>query len=207
MSSGDSQKRIIVKNNIISYSSEVYQFFKNINEINNQNEKGEAPIYSCILSNDIKSLKKLLLLGSNPNIQNISGETPLYLCVTNNSYDAFLLLLKNNADCNIQNKNGDTPLHAAIQKKENKYIKYLLKSGSNPNCQNLLDGKTPTHLAMENKLDEDILKLFKENNADIFSIKDKYNKTAFDYAKDINDEEYINIMFILLLIIKIIILI
>ena len=194
MSSGDSQKRIIVKNNIISYSSEVYQFCKNINEINNQNEKGEAPIYSCILSNDIKSLKKLLLLGSNPNIQNISGETPLYLCVTNNSYDAFLLLLKNNADCNIQNKNGDTPLHAAIQKKENKYIKYLLKSGSNPNCQNLLDGKTPTHLAMENKLDEDILKLFKENNADIFSIKDKYNKTAFDYAKDINDEEYINLV-------------
>jgi len=192
MSSSETQKRIISKNNIISYSSEVNQFCKNINDINNQNEKGETPIYSYILTNDIINLKKLLLLGENPNIQNISGETPLYLCVVNNSYDSFLLLLKNNADCNIQNKNGDTPLHAAIQKKENKYIKYLLKSGANPNCQNLLHGKTPTHLAMENKLDEDILKLFKEYNADIFSIKDKYNKTAFDYAKEINNEEYIN---------------
>ena len=194
MSSSDSQKKIIVKNNIISYSSEVYQLYNNINDINNQNEKGETSIYSCILSNDIISLKKFLLLGANPNIQNISGETPLYLSVSNNNYEAFLLLLKNKADCNIQNKNGDTPLHAAIQKKENKYIKYLLKSGANPNCQNLIDGKTPTHLSMENKLDEDILKLFKEYNADIFSIKDKYNKTAFDYAKDINDEEYINLV-------------
>ena len=194
MSSSYSQKRIIVKNNIISYSSEVHQICKNTSDANNQNEKGEASIYSCILSNNIMGLKKLLLLGANPNIQNISGETPLYLCVIINSYDAFLLLLKNNADCNIQNKNGETPLHAAIQKKENKYIKYLLKSGANPNCKNLIHGKTPTHLAMENKLKEDILKLFKEYNADIYSIKDKYNKTAFDYAKDINDEEYINLV-------------
>ena len=194
MSFSASQKRIIAKNNIISYSSEAYQFCKNINNINNQNEKGEAPIYSSILTNNIISLKKLLLSGTNPNIQNVSGETPLYLSVTNNNYDAFLLLLKNNADCNIQNKSGDTPLHAAIQMKKNKYIKYLLKSDANPNIQNLLYGKTPTHLAMENKLEEDILKLFKEYNADIFSIKDKYNKTPFDYAKDSNDEAYINLV-------------
>ena len=162
MSSSDLQKRIIVKNNIISYSSEVHQICKNISDVNNQNEKGEASIYSCILSNNIMGLKKLLLLGANPNIQNISGETPLYLSVSNNNYDAFLLLLKNNADCNIQTKKGNTPLHLAIQKNLDNFIHILLRNKANPNIKNKLYGQTAAHLVIINRLDEDILKLLKD---------------------------------------------
>ena len=183
-----------LKQNTISNSSPSYKYFNNIDEINVQNEDGETPIFSSILSNNILLLKNLLILGANPNIPNNLGQTPLHLCVNNNKYNEFLLLLKYNADCNFQNNRGDTPLHTAVKTKEKKFIKALLYNNANPNIQNLLYGKTPTHLVIINKFDEEILKLFKEYKADIFSIRDKFKKTPFDYAKDINDEKYISLI-------------
>ena len=182
------------KQNLFQNSSSSYKYYQNIDEIDIQNEDGETPIFSSILSNNILLLKKLLLSGANPNIPNNLGQTPLHLCVSNNKYNEFLLLLKYNADCNIQNNRGDTPLHTAVKIKEKKFIKALLYNNANPNIQNLLYGKTPTHLVIINKFDEEILKLFKEYKADIFSIRDKFKKTPFDYAKDINDDKYISLI-------------
>ena len=188
------QNKMNSKQSIIKNSSSSYKYYNNIEEINNQNEDDETPIFSSILSNNILLLKKLLLSGANPNIPNNLGQTPLHLCVNNNKYNEFLLLLKYNADCNIQNNRGDTPLHTAVKTKEKKFIKALLYNNANPNIQNLLYGKTPTHLVIINKFDEEILKLFKEYKADIFSIRDKFKKTPFDYAKDINDDKYISLI-------------
>ena len=39
------------------------------------------------------------------------------------------------------------------------------------------------HIAIINKVSEEMLNLFKEHNADIYGIIDKYDKTPFDYAK------------------------
>jgi hypothetical protein len=50
------------------------------------------------------------------------------------------------------------------------------------------------HLAIINKSSEDILLCFKQKGADFFSIKDKYDKTPFDYAKEIKDEKYFEIV-------------
>ena len=194
MSINSLQNKMNFKQSIIQNSSSSYKYYNNIEEINNQNEDGETPIFSSILSNNILLLKKLLLSGANPNIPNNLGQTPLHLCVNNNKYNEFLLLLKYNADCNIQNNRGDTPLHTAVKTKEKKFIKALLYNNANPNIQNLLYGKTPTHLVIINKFDEEILKLFKEYKADIFSIRDKFKKTPFDYAKDINDDKYISLI-------------
>ena len=36
-----------------------------------------------------------------------------------------------------------------------------------------------------------LLAEFNTNKADISNIKDKYNKTPFDYAKDVGDQNYI----------------
>ena len=182
------------KNVSIPISSNAYIFCKNIKEINKQNKRGYTPIYSSILSNNILSLKELLSLGANPNIPNKLGETPLFLSIYNNNYDIFLLLLKYNADCNMVNKNGDSPLHIAVEKKEIKYIQGLLKNNGDPNIKNISFGQTPTHLAIIHKLDEELLTLFKIYKADIFYIKDKFNKSAFDYAKDNNDEKYRNLV-------------
>ena len=182
------------KQNSFSDFSQISNYCNNISEINNQNENGYTPIYLTILSNNIQALKELLTLGADLNIPNNLNETPLYLSIKINNFDAFLILLKYNADCNIQNIKGDIPLHLAIQKKEKKFIELLLKNNSNPNIQNFTLGQTPVHLAIINKLDEEILKLIKKSKGNIFHIKDKLNKTPFDYAKEFNDENYLNML-------------
>ena len=181
-------------NNLILSTSEAFKFCKNIKEINKQNEKGYTPIYSSILSENIPALSDLLSLGADPNIPNFAGETPLHLCVNKKNIDSLIILLKYNSDCNIQTKKGNTPLHLAIQNNLENYIQILLRNSANPNIKNKIYGQTPTHLAVINRLDEELLKLLKENNADMFYIKDKYNKTPFDYAKDNNDEYYIQLL-------------
>ena len=191
MSSKKYQKeKILSKNN----SPKINNKILSQKEINSKNEKGFTQIYLSILSNDISSLKELLEFGASPNIPNNIGETPLCLSVKNKNFGAFLLLLKYNADCNLSDIDGETPLHIAVQNNENKFIQTLLKNNANPNLKNLKFGQTATHLAIINKLDENILKSFKESKADIFYIKDNHNRTAFDYAKNFNDEKYINLL-------------
>ena len=181
------------KNIKISSSSPGYKFCQNIKEIDNQNKNGFTPIYCAILSEDIPALNDLLSLGANPNIPNFLGETPLYLSVYKKNLDALIILLKYNADCNIPTKKGNTPLHLAVQKNMEKIIEMILRNKANPNIENKLYGQTATHLAIINRLDEDLLVLFKECKADIYFKKDKFNKSAFDYAKDSN-EYYINLL-------------
>ena len=181
--------------NEISELSPAYAFCKYLNELNNKNESGWTPIYKSIMANNKLALEELLKLGADPNIPNNLGETPLYLCIESENYDLFKLLLDNNADPNIQKRNGDTPLHLLIKKKlDNKYINEILKKNTNPNIPNKLYDQTATHLALINKLSEEILINFWKNNADIYNKKDKYDKTPFDYAKELNDEKYIEII-------------
>ena len=182
------------KKYLLSESSQILNFCNNISEINNQNENGYTPTYLSVLTNNIQALKELISLNANINITNNLNETPLFLSVNNNNLDAFLILMKYKADSNIQNIKGDTPLHIAVSKKEKKFIEILLSNNSNPNIQNFTQGQTPTHLAIINKLDEEILKMFKKYKADIFHIKDKLRKTPFDYAKEFNDENYQNLI-------------
>ena len=175
-------------------SSPINLYCKNIYEINKQNENGWTPIYRSIISNNLEVLKELLKLGANPNLTNNIGETPVYLCVDINNYDALDILLKNNADCNISKKDGTTPLHLAIKKKKDKFAKILLENKADPNLTNKLYSQTPLHLAVINKCNEDILICFKKKGADFFKIKDKYDKTPFDYAKQLNDDKYFDLI-------------
>ena len=50
------------------------------------------------------------------------------------------------------------------------------------------------HLAIINKVDEGILKCLKIKGGDIYNIKDNFNKTGFDYAKNIGDIFYENLL-------------
>ena len=178
--------------NEISPSSPAYIFCKSLDEINNKSENGWTPIYKSIMANNKLGLESLLKLGANPNIPNNLGETPLYFCVESENFELFKILIEYGADTNIQKRNGDTPLHFIIKKKlENKYINEIFKGNANPNIKNKLYEQTPTHLSLINKSSEDILINFWKNNADIYNIKDKYDKTPFDYAKESNDEKFI----------------
>ena len=179
---------------IISDTSPIYLFCTSKSGINSKNENGWTPIYRSIIANNLEALNELLKLGSDPNIGNNLGETPLYLCVDVDNYDALIILLQYNADTNISKRNGITPLHLAVKKNKENYISALLRNNANPNLQNKLYSQTATHLAIINKVNEDLLQIFREHNADIYGIKDKYDKTPFDYAKELKDEEYINLL-------------
>ena len=186
-----SQKKSPNNNSFFSISP-IKLYCDNISQINKQNENGWTPIYRSIIANNLDVLKQLLKLGANPNLTNNIGETPVYLSVDIDNYDALIILLKNNADCNISKKDGTTPLHLAAKKKKDKFTNILLKYNANPNLPNKLYSQTPLHLAIINKANEDILLCFKRNKGDFFGIKDKYDKAPFDYAKELNDEKYLD---------------
>ena len=150
------------------------------------------PIHNSILSDNLEELEKLLKLGENPDLLNKSGETALYLSVDIENYDALIILLEFGADCNVQKGDGSTPLHLAAEKKLDIYVCLLLSHGANPNIINKTNLQSPMHIAIINKMNEYVLNKFKENNGDIYTIKDKFNKTPFDYAK--NDEKYQNLL-------------
>ena len=167
-------KNIIIPNNIIETS------------------KSNSQIHNAIISDNLEELEKLLKLGENPDILNKSGETPLYVSVDIENYDAMIILLEFGADCNIQKNDGNTALHLATEKKNDTYICSLLSHRANPNIINKTNLQSALHIAIINKINEYVLNKFKENNGDIYNIKDKFNKTPFDYAK--NDEKYKNLL-------------
>ena len=142
---------------LISDTSPIYLFCTSKNGINSKNENGWTPIYRSIIANNLIALNELLKLGSDPNIGNNLGETPLYLCVDVDNYDALIILLQYNADTNISKRNGTTPLHLAAKKNMENYISALLRNNANPNLQNKLYSQTPTHLAIINKINEEML--------------------------------------------------
>ena len=183
-----------ISGGLISVTSPVYLFCTSKNGINSKNENGWTPIYRSIIANNLVALNELLNLGSDPNISNNLGETPLYLCVDIDNYDALIILLQYSADTNISKRNGTTPLHLAAKKNKDKYMHALLRNKANPNLQNKLYSQTATHIAIINKINEDMLNIFHDYNADIYNIKDKYDKTPFDYAKELKDDEYLQLV-------------
>ena len=149
----------------IEPSSPIYIFCKLKSEINTQNENGWTPIYRSIVANNLEALYELLKLGADPNIPNDLGETPLYLSVDLNNYDALIILLQYKANCNIAKKNGNTPLHLATKRNKTSFMSALLRNYANPNIINKLYSQTPTHLAIINKVNEDMLNIFHEHGA------------------------------------------
>jgi len=147
-------------------------------------------IQSSIISNDVNRLEQELKSGYNPNSKNNFGETPLFLSLYLDNIDTFKILLKYNADCNIQRNDGNTVLHLAIVDNKLNFVNILLENKANPNLFNKTNNQTPLHLAIINKLEESILIKLKENEANR-NIKDKYNKTPFDYAIETKDNNYI----------------
>ena len=182
---------------LLPESSPAFLFCQKKSEINILDENGWSPIYRAIISNNIEALKDLLKFGGDPNLCNNIGESPIYLCVDMDNFESFNILMNNNPkpDCNIQKRNGDTVLHLSIKKSKLNFTKILLENNADPNIINKLYSQTPTHLAFINKIyDENVLVKLNENNADIYNLKDKYDKTPYDYALDHKDENYIKLI-------------
>ena len=179
-------KKNKINNNIALNNTHNYSVLKN--NINND----FSEINQSIISNDIKKLEFLIKSGKNPNICNSYRETPIFTCIYLNNIESLYFLLGNGANINFQNNKGNTPLHISIIKKNENITRILLENKANPNIKNS-NYQTPFHLAIINKLNKNLLIKFKENNVD-WNIKDKFNKTPFDYSLELNDNNFLQLL-------------
>ena len=154
-----------------------------------EEKRTSKELFSSIKTNNLKLLKELLEKGININIQNKKKKTPLMKSIEKENYDAMIILLNYNCDINLTEKNGNSALHIACKKKKINFISALLRHGSNPNLCNKLFNQTPFHIAIIEQLNQDIIILFKLFHADLFNIKDIFEKSPFDYCKN-NGENY-----------------
>lgn len=134
----------------------------------------------CCCSEDIISM--LLEYGANIDARDKKGNTPLHDAVSNKSKEVVSILLKYGACTNIQDLNGKTPLHLAVSLENfTEIIPVLLEYGANIDAQDN-KGNTSLHYASFCKCYE-VIELLLKHNADS-SIKNKNNKTVFDYPVD-----------------------
>ncbi|MAE42599.1 hypothetical protein CMO93_02415 [Candidatus Woesearchaeota archaeon] len=168
-------------------------------DVNVQNNLGNTALFEATWTNDIDLVKKLIDLNADVFIKNDLGENALmYAAKKENSHfkDILLssegdeykevveLLLNNGVNINSQDNLGDTALIKVVKspKKEHEkkaFIHLFLKLGANPNIKNN-NGETALLLISSSRYPESIIKLLIEYDADP-SIKDKKNKSAYDY--------------------------
>ena len=130
---------------------------KNIRELINFgkdiNEKisifSQAPIHKIIESKEKNKhdvLKKMLDLGSDPNIRDSNGWSALHYACQLGDFNSVEILINNGASIDSYSNNKRIPLHLAAYKGFPNIVEHLLKNGSDPNYQDEL-GCTPLHLA------------------------------------------------------------
>ena len=173
---------IINSNNLYSISESLSKSkqkdkYKNMELLHNKNSKNQKSSQK-----EEESLSINRLINSETNIE----DSPLFLAIYTKNKNKIKELLDNGENPNVKIIDGITPLHLAINKKDEMIIEYLLKHKANPNSKTIVDGQTPVHLAAINCSNEKILKLLIKYGG-LFDIKDKNNKTALDYIKEIND--------------------
>lgn len=126
----------------------------------------KTPLQLSILTRKlIKSTRKLIRLGANPNVVDQSGKTPLYEAVLKGDPKTIGLLLEKKADPNLSKDNHHLPLYNAIKHGNEAIIDLLLEHGAD---LKLLIQQYPYILQVAVlKCSVKILKLLVQNGADV----------------------------------------
>ena len=117
-----------------------------------------APIHKIIESreeNKHQVLKKMLLLGSDPNIKDANGWTALHYACQLGDFESVKILVDTKANITAFSNNRRTPLHLAAKTNRKEIVDYLIDKilskdiGINKKFLDSKDdnGITPTHLA------------------------------------------------------------
>lgn len=106
-----------------------------------------------------ETLRKLLELGSNPDVPSAEGATPIMNEVQSENMIHLQILIDAGADINAQDVRGFTALHRAAEMGKMDFVKYLLAKGADKMIE--AQGYTALSLAEAMK-HEEIIKLLKE---------------------------------------------
>lgn len=160
-------------------TSEIIQFLieKNV-KLDIQDDHGYTALMKSVpydTPEAIASFKILIENGADINIKNIDGNTVLMLASEHFPFNGKIkLLIENGADLNLQNNIGDTALIVFIKTITFKYY------GMIPRWEVDLTGADRLYETYD---------LFITNGADLNTIKNSKNKTAFDLINEVNDEK------------------
>ena len=157
---------------------ELVNFGKDINE--KLSIFSFAPIHKIIESkkkNKHEVLKKMLLLGSDPNIKDSNGWTALHYACQYGDFESLKILIDTKANINAFSNNQRTPLHLASKMNRIEIVKYLTdkilsqKGGMNTKFLNAKDdhGCTPSHLAAKEG-NKECLEILLTKGADLYAV-------------------------------------
>ena len=157
---------------------ELVNFGKDINE--KLSIFSFAPIHKIIESkkkNKHEVLKKMLLLGSDPNIKDSNGWTALHYACQYGDFESLKILIDTKANINAFSNNQRTPLHLAAKMNRIEIVKYLTdkilsqKGGMNTKFLNAKDdhGCTPSHLAAKEG-NKECLEILLTKGADLYAV-------------------------------------
>lgn len=156
---------------------------------NNPNE-----IFHIVDLNNLQDLEKIVN-DSNVNFfVNEFEQNLLHIAIARNSREIFNYLLYCDIDINKLDKDNKTPLHYSTSYNNFDFTKLLLESKRIEINQTDIYGNNPMWVASFNARGYyDIVKLLKKHGGNPNS-KNNSNKSALDFAKQIEDNEMIEIL-------------
>jgi len=151
---------------------------------------GQSLLHHATKTSNVEMIKKLLESGLDVNGLNDVFETPIFNAVRFSTLESVKLLLSFDALLDVKNRRFETPLD--IAKIFNKYdmIDFLSEYLETPTYQNLVKNQLLT-IAVLNRDHIYLRKLVEQQHR---LKKDRYNKTALDYAKTYRLNLCVNIL-------------
>ena len=173
-------------------------------DVNMRDSLGNSPIFLAVKDDKKDFLNLLLEKNADVNLPGKTGEvdnqTALFAAVTNDDKEIIKKLLDRGADPNIADSKGLLPLPNAVigSNIDVEIVKMLLDKGANVNAQEKENGATALVYIASNKQVSaqtrgEIVKSLLDKGADK-SIKTTEGKTAFDWAKELKNEDVVELL-------------
>jgi len=158
------------------------------------NKNSINEVFQMVDLNNLEDLREIVN-ESNVNLFiNELGQNLLHMAITRNSPEVFNYLLYCDIDVNKLDRDGKTPLHYSTAYNNFDFTKLLLDSKNIEKGIKDQYGNNPMWVAVFNSRGYyDVVKLLMEHKVDATS-KNNNGRSALDFAKQIEDEELIEIL-------------